>query len=37
MSGDINEFKIRIGGIGHRGRGERFINEVLRAAGKARS
>jgi hypothetical protein len=31
MSSDDNEFDILMGSIGNRGRGESFINEVLRA------
>ena len=30
-----DEFNIRLGRIGNRGRGESFVNEVLRAARKA--
>jgi type IV secretory pathway VirD2 relaxase len=37
MSSDDYEFKIMLGRIGNRGRSESFINEVLRAMGKAGS
>ncbi len=35
MNSDDDEFNVQLGRIGNRGRGESFVNEVLRAARKA--
>jgi len=35
MSTDDDDFNVRVGRIGNRGRGESFVNQVLRAARKA--
>ena len=35
MNSDDDEFKILLGRIGNRGRGESFVNQVLRAMRKA--
>ena len=35
MNSDDDEFDVQLGRIGNRGRGESFVNEVLRAARKA--
>jgi hypothetical protein len=35
MNSDDDEFKVRLGRIGNRGRAESFVNQVLRAARRA--